>query len=225
MVIEVIRKDETLKFEVEKRSLIVPALSSDVKTTQSGKKVGYLHLTSFSSSLPIQVEKKLGEFEKENINNLIIDLRGNSGGYLQSTTDILEMFLEKNDLMFSLEYKAKTVKYKAETGMNKNFNIVVLINGGSASASEVLASALKDNEKATIIGSKSYGKGKVQMTGELEDGSMYKYTSAKWYRPNGECIDGVGITPDIVVEINENYFENPVIENDNQLMSAISYFN
>lgn len=223
--LEIIRGKETLSFEVEKRELIVPALSSEIKTTQSGKKIGYLYLSAFTSSLALQVEEEIAEFEANGIKNLILDVRGNSGGYLQSATDILELFLEKNDLMFTLEYKNDTVKYKAEIGNNKDFNIVVLINGGSASASEVLASALKDHKKATIIGSTSYGKGKVQMTGELEDGSMYKYTSAKWLRPNGECIDGVGIKPDITVELNENYLENPTSENDNQLMSAISYFN
>ena len=223
--IEVLRDDETLEFEVEKRELIVPALTSEVKTTQSGKKVGYLYLSSFTSSLGIQVKEELKKFDEEKINNLIIDVRYNSGGYLQSTTDILELFLNKNELMFSLEYKKDTIKYKAEIGTDKKYNIVVLINGASASASEVLASSLKDNGKATIIGSTSYGKGKVQMTGELDDGSMYKYTSAKWFRPNGECIDGVGIKPDIAVDLNENYLENPIEENDNQLMSAISYFN
>lgn len=223
--LEIIRGKETLSFEVEKRELIVPALSSEIKTTQSGKKIGYLYLSAFTSSLALQVEEEIAELEANGIKNLILDVRGNSGGYLQSATDILELFLEKNDLMFTLEYKNDTVKYKAEIGNNKDFNIVVLINGGSASASEVLASALKDHKKATIIGSTSYGKGKVQMTGELEDGSMYKYTSAKWLRPNGECIDGVGIKPDITVELNENYLENPTSENDNQLMSAISYFN
>lgn len=225
MIIEVIRGEQTLEFEVERRELIVPAITSDIKTTQSGKKVGYLYLSAFTSSLAIQVEEELSKLEKDGIKNLIIDVRSNSGGYLQSATDVLELFLEKNDLMFTLEYKDKTVEYKTEIGNNKDFNIVVLINKGSASASEVLAAALKDHDKATIIGSTSYGKGKVQMTGELDDGSMYKYTSAKWLRPNGECIDGVGIKPDIVVDLNENYLENPVTENDNQLMSAISYFN
>jgi len=225
MIIEVIRGEKTLEFEVERRELIVPAITSDIKTTQSGKKIGYLYLSAFTSSLAIQVEEELSKLEKDGIKNLIIDVRSNSGGYLQSATDVLELFLEKNDLMFTLEYKDKTVEYKTEIGNNKDFNIVVLINKGSASASEVLAAALKDHDKATIIGSTSYGKGKVQMTGELDDGSMYKYTSAKWLRPNGECIDGVGIKPDIVVDLNENYLENPVTENDNQLMSAISYFN
>lgn len=223
-IIQVLRNEDAMEFEVEKRELIVPALSSDIKLTESGKQVGYLHLSAFSSSLGVQVKEKISEFESKNISNLIIDVRGNSGGYLQSTTDILELFLNKNELMFSLEYKNKTVKYKTEVGTDKSYNIIVLINGGSASASEVLASALKDNEKAVIFGTRSYGKGKVQMTGELDDGSMYKYTSAKWYRPNGDCIDGVGIEPDIKVELSETYLENPTNENDNQLLKAISYF-
>lgn len=224
IILEIIRGDETKEFKVEKRELIVPALTSDVKVTESGKQVGYLYLSAFSSSLGVQVKEKLTEFKENNINNLIIDVRGNSGGYLQSTTDILELFLKKNDIMFSLKYKNKSVKYKVEVGSDDKYNIVVLINGASASASEVLASSLKDNVDAVIVGTTSYGKGKVQMTGELEDGSMYKYTSAKWYRPNGECIDGVGIEPDIKVELNEAYLENPTSDNDNQLLKAVSYF-
>lgn len=220
IIISVLRGEETKEFKVEKRKLIVPALTSDIKMTQSGKKVGYLHLATFSSSLGLQVEKEIAKLENQNISNLIIDVRGNSGGYLKSATDILELFLKKNDLMFSLEYKNKTIEYKCEIGNNKDFNIVVLIDKSTASASEVLASALKDNGKAKIIGTSSYGKGKVQMTGELDDGSMYKYTSAKWLRPNGDCIDEVGIAPDIVVELDEKD-----LEKDTQLISAIDYFN
>ena len=223
--LEIIRGSEELFFEVEKRELIVPALSSDIKITHSGKQVGYLHLSAFTTTLALQVEEEIEEFESKNIKNLIIDVRGNSGGYLKSATDILELFLEKNDKMFTLEYKNNTVLYKSEVGYNKKFNIVVLMDKSSASASEVMAAALSDNDKATLIGVTSYGKGKVQMTGELEDGSMYKYTSARWLRPNGECIDDVGIVPDIEVVLDEAYLENPIEENDNQLMSAINYFN
>ena len=220
IIISVLRGEETKEFKVEKRKLIVPALTSDIKMTQSGKKVGYLHLATFSSSLGLQVEEEIAKLENQNISNLIIDVRGNSGGYLKSATDILELLLKKNDLMFSLEYKNKTIDYKCEIGNNKDFNIVVLIDKSTASASEVLASALKDNGKAIIIGTSSYGKGKVQMTGELDDGSMYKYTSAKWLRPNGDCIDGVGVAPDIIVELDEKD-----LEKDTQLISAIDYFN
>ena len=114
--LEVIRGGKTLTFEVEKRELIVPALSSDVKKTQSGKKVGYLYLSAFTSSLALQVEEELVKFKSEGIKNLILDVRSNSGGYLHSVIDILELFLEKKDLMFTLEYKEKTVNYNVEIG-------------------------------------------------------------------------------------------------------------
>lgn len=126
--------------------------------------------------------------------------------------------------MFSLQYKDDKVDYKDETDESKNYKIAIIVNNGSASASEVLAAALKDHNKAVIIGETTYGKGKVQMTGELEDGSMYKYTSAKWLRPNGNCIDEVGIEPDIKVSFDNNYLNNPIVENDNQLNTAINYF-
>lgn len=222
--LEILRNGEYLNFEIEKKELMIPALTSEIKVSPQGHKIGYLYLSSFTSSLALQVNEEITKFEKANIDNLIIDVRGNSGGYLKAATDILELFLEKNKVMFTLKYKKKEVDYKAETDNSKNFKTVVLINGSSASASEVLASALKDNKKAILIGNKSYGKGKVQMTGELKDGSMYKYTSATWLRPNGECIDGKGIKPDIEVNLDENYLNNPLPENDNQLKEAINYF-
>lgn len=218
------RNNEEKSFELEKKQLLVPAITNDVKETKSGKKIGYMHLSSFTSSLSIQFKQQLAKFENQKIDNLILDLRGNSGGYLKSATDIIEMFLEKDKIMFSLQYKNKKVDYKDETDEAKKMNIVILINKGSASASEVLTSALKDYGKATVVGETSYGKGKVQMTGELEDGSMYKYTSATWLTPKGECIDKKGIVPDYEVLLDDTYLDNPIPENDNQLNKAIELF-
>ena len=110
---------------------------------------------------------------------------------------------------------------KDSTDEHRNYKVYVLINSGSASASEVLASALKYSYGATLIGTTSYGKGKVQRTSKLADGTMYKYTSAKWLTPNGDCIDEKGLTPDIYVELNKEFIDNPTLENDNQLNTAI----
>ena len=123
--------------------------------------------------------------------------------------------------MYSIKSKKSKTKYKDETETKRNYPIVVLVNGNSASASEILAGALKYSYGAKIIGTKTFGKGKVQNTGALEDGTMIKYTSAKWYMPNGKCIDEIGITPDINIELSEEYKNNPVEENDNQLNEAI----
>jgi len=219
-IIEEKRKEEILKFEVERKKLIVPALTSSIKEV-NGKKIGYLYLETFSNTLDTQVEATLLSMEKEGIDSLIIDLRNNTGGYLTSCTNIIELFLEKDKLMYSIKSKNDSEDYKDSTEIKRDYPIVVIINASTASASEVLASSLKYSYGATIIGNKSFGKGKVQTTETLEDGTMIKYTSARWFMPNGECIDEIGMTPDIEVALNEAYLENPIEENDNQLNEAI----
>lgn len=214
------RNDKELGFEVERKSLIVPAITSSIKEV-NGKKIGYINLETFSNTVDTQVEATLISMEKDGIDSLIIDVRGNTGGYLTSCTNIIELFLEKDKLMYTIKGKKTSDDYKDSTETKRDYPIVVLINGGSASASEILASSLKYSYGATIVGTKSFGKGKVQTTGTLEDGTMIKYTSARWFMPNGECIDEKGLEPDVKVELNETFIENPTEENDNQLNEAI----
>lgn len=214
------RNEENLTFVVERKTLIVPAISSSIKEV-NGKKIGYIYLETFSNTIDTQVESTLLSMESEGIDSLIIDVRYNTGGYLTSCTNIIELFLEKDKLMYTIKSKKDSVDYKDTTDTKRKYPIVVLINGSSASASEILASSLKYSYGATVVGTKSYGKGKVQTTGTLEDGTMIKYTTARWFMPNGECIDEIGLEPDIKVELSETYTNNPVEENDNQLNEAI----
>ena len=214
------RNGSELSFDMEIKTLIVPALSSSIKEVD-GKRIGYLYLEAFSSTLNTQVESTLLSMEKEGIDSLIIDVRYNTGGYLTSCTKIVELFLEKDKLMYSIKSKKTSEDYKDSTETKRDYPIVVLINGSSASASEILASALKYSYGATVVGTKSYGKGKVQTTGELDDGTMIKYTSARWFAANGDCIDEIGLVPDIEIELSEDFINNPVEENDNQLNEAI----
>ena len=214
------RNGEPLNFEVEKKMLIVPAMSSSIKEV-NGKKIGYIYLETFSSTIDTQVETTLLSMEKEGIDSLIIDVRENTGGYLTSCTNIIELFLEKGKLMYTIKGKKTSEDYKDKTETKRDYPIVVLINGGSASASEIVAASLKYSYGATIVGTTSFGKGKVQTTGTLDDGTMIKYTTARWFMPNGKCIDEVGIKPDVEIELDENYTKNPIEENDNQLNEAI----
>lgn len=214
------RNEENLTFVVERKTLIVPAIGSSIKEV-NGKKIGYIYLETFSSTIDTQVESTLLSMESEGIDSLIIDVRYNTGGYLTSCTNIIELFLEKDKLMYTIKSKKDSVDYKDTTDTKREYPIVVLINGSSASASEILASSLKYSYGATVVGTKSYGKGKVQTTGTLEDGTMIKYTTARWFMPNGECIDEIGLEPDIKVDLSETYTNNPVEENDNQLNEAI----
>lgn len=219
-VIVVNRDGNEISFDVDTKTLIVPALTSSIKEI-NGKKIGYIYLETFSSTLDTQVESILLSMEKENIDSLIIDVRGNTGGYLNSCTKIIELFLEKNKVMYSIKSKKEETKYKDTTDTKRTYPVVVLVNGTSASASEILAGALKYSYGAKIVGTKTYGKGKVQTTGKLDDGTMIKYTSARWLMPNGECIDKNGIEPDINIELSDDYKNNPVEENDNQLNEAL----
>ena len=219
-IIVVNRNGESLSFEVERKNLIVPAISSSIKEV-NGKKIGYIYLETFSSTLDTQVESTLISMENEGIDSLIIDVRYNTGGYLTSCTNIIELFLEKDKLMYTIKSKKDSIDFKDTTDTKREYPIVVLINGSSASASEILASSLKYSYGATIVGTKSYGKGKVQTTGTLEDGTMIKYTSARWFMPNGKCIDEIGIEPDINIELSEEYKNEPIEEKDNQLNEAL----
>lgn len=193
--ITVLRNDVKMDFEVVIKKLYIPTV--DAKVLED--KIGYLKLSTFSGTLKEQVDDYLKDLEKENIESLIIDLRDNTGGYLKSARDVASIFLEKGKLIYSLQEKNETIEFKDETDEKRNYKIVVLMNEASASASEVLIAALKESYGAVLVGTKTYGKGRVQQTHTLEDGSMVKYTTAKWLTPNNECIDKKGIMPDHLI--------------------------
>ena len=199
----------------------IPYVTSKV-LEKNNQKVGYIGISLFSSTSYKQFKEKLEELEKEKINSLIIDVRDNSGGYLTSVTDICNMFLEKGKIIYQLEDSSGTVKKKDTTKEKRTYEVTVLINGGSASASEILASAIKESYGGLVVGTNSYGKGTVQQTKKLLDGSMIKYTTQKWLTPEGNFINEVGVTPTNEVKLNEEYYSNPSDDNDNQLQEALN---
>ncbi len=218
--IEVNRNSKILSFDLEKKSLYVPSISSEVKE-YNNQKVGYIKINKFSDTTYEQFKKELTTLESKEINSLIIDVRNNTGGYLSDATNIAKLFLQKGKIIYSLQNKLTKEDTVDDTDENRNYKVYVLINNGSASASEVLAAALKYSYGSTLIGVKSYGKGKVQKTSTLSDGTMFKYTSAKWLTPKGNCIDEIGLTPDIEVNLSEEYMNDRVPEKDNQLQTAL----
>ena len=202
-------KENTVKVKRGKEELTFSVKMDDVyltSTTHSiienkNKRIGYIALSSFTANSAADFQESLIELEKEKkIDSLIIDLRSNTGGYLNSASNIANIFLEKGKVIYSLDNKDGKVTYKDETNQSMSIKVVVLVNQNSASASEVLAAALKDSYGATIVGMTTFGKGTVQTTMKHGD-TMIKYTSAKWLRPNGECVDGIGIKPDYEVEV------------------------
>lgn len=220
IVLTVKRNNEEKDISINLSKVEIPHVSGKV-IEQDSKKIGYIKISLFASNSYKQFKNKLDELEKSNIDDLIIDVRDNSGGYLSSVTDICNLFLDKGKVIYQLEDSKGKVKKKDTTKEKRKYDIVVLINGGSASASEILASAIKESYGGDIVGTNSYGKGTVQQTKKLLDGSMIKYTTQKWLTPDGNSINEVGVTPTKVVELNEEYFNNPTTENDNQLQEAI----
>ena len=208
--ITVKRNEQEFTFELEKKELNIPAVESEI-IDNNGKKTGYIYISTFSNTVYSQFKEHVNSLEAQGIDNLIIDVRNNTGGYLKAATDIASMFLEKGKIIYSLENKKTKDVYKDETKDSKNYSVVVLINESSASASEILAAALKESYNAQLVGKKSYGKGKVQQTADL-NGGMYKYTSAKWLTPNGICIDKKGLTPDFEVDLQISADGNEVVD-------------
>ena len=187
----------------------------------NGKKIGYIEMNVFASNTYAQFEKKLLELEKDGIDSLIIDVRDNSGGYLSSVTNIASLFLEKNKIIYQLDTKGKVEKIYSNTSTKREYDVAVLINHNSASASEILAAAIQESYDGIVVGVNSFGKGTVQKAYQLDSGATVKYTIQKWLTPDGNWINEVGVTPDIEVELDGNYFKNPTDENDTQLQKAL----
>lgn len=212
------RNGEELTFNVKIGTIEEPAIVYGMQENN----IGYIQISKFSRPLTSQMENALKELEANGMEKLIIDLRNNTGGYLDSAETTASLFLKKGKLIYSLEDKNSKEDYYDQTETSRDYPIVVLINNNSASSAEILAAALKDSYGAVLVGQTSYGKGKVQQTYDMKDGSMAKFTSARWLRPTGDCIDKKGIKPDFEVaqttQTNENGEEIII---DTQLVKAL----
>lgn len=204
------------------KTLTLKVSTVRIKTVIKNKydKTGYLRIETFSNTTYKQFKENLETLEKDGIENLIVDVRNNGGGFLNSAVEIAELFVEKGKPIYGLQTKDKKEMYKDTTKEKRDYKVMVLINGGSASASEVLAAALKESYGATLLGTKSYGKGTVQDTSELESGGMIKYTTAYWLTPKGVTINEKGLTPDI--EVTGSFKDGMTLENDVELQTAIN---
>ena len=169
--------------------------------SKEDNEIGIITIDTFSATIPDQVRDAVNGFS-DKVTSVIIDLRDNTGGYLSSAYNTADLFIEKGKVVYQLKDKNNNIsKYEAKTGVLRRFDkIVVLINENSASASEILAIALKESSNAIIVGETSYGKGTVQETEQLSSGSMVKYTSSYWLSPNGNSINKLGIKPDVEVK-------------------------
>lgn len=189
-----------------RKKVLINSVSSSVYNN-----VGYIKIETFSNTTLDQVTKAINSFD-DKVKSLVIDVRDNTGGYLNAAYSTADLFIEKGKNIYQLKDRnGKISSFKAESGVLRKFNkIAVLINEGSASASEVLALALKESAGAKIVGTKSFGKGTVQDTDTLSSGAMIKYTTSYWLSPNGNSINEVGITPDVEVKDSTKQVEEAV---------------
>ena len=172
-----------------------------VNTTMLEDDIGYLGITEFDTVTPEQFKKGMEELRSQGMKALILDLRSNPGGSLSAVCDIAEELLPEGIIVYTVDRDGNREDYTCDGSNEIDIPMVVLVNGYSASASEILSGALKDYEKATIVGETTYGKGVVQRIFPLGDGTAVKLTISNYYTPDGNNINGVGIEPDVIVEL------------------------
>ena len=221
----------TIRRKGEKKALIFEITREiiEVKSVKSkiiDDNVGYIRLTAFNENSSKQIKKKIKKLKKNKINKYVLDLRNNPGGLLSQAVKISDFFLDNGEIVSTKSRKSsENRKYFAKKGdIINGETLVVLINYGSASASEIVAGALKDHKRAILIGKNSYGKGSVQSIIPLKNKGAIRLTISKYYLPSGKSISGTGITPDIEVEESSDEFRIGT-ETDNQLDFAITLLN
>ncbi len=212
---------KVVEIDVERSAVEVPTVNS--KLLGEKENIGYIQITEFDDITPDQFTENMAELRESNIEGLIIDLRSNPGGSLSAVCDIARQLLPKGVIVYTLDRDGNREEYRCDGKHQIDIPVVVLVNQYSASASEILAGALKDYEIATLVGTTTFGKGIVQRIFDLNDGTAIKLTVSSYYTPNGINIHGIGIEPDVEIEYDaEAYAED---KTDNQLDKAVEVMN
>lgn len=207
---------QELDFEITREQITIPSVEHEVLDGN----IGYIKISRFSEDTKLLAQQAAQDFKNKNVKGIILDLRNDPGGLLDSSVDVSSLWLDKGKVILEEKRGDQVIKtYKSSGGNILNgIPTVVLINEGSASASEITAGALKDNGAAQLVGEKSYGKGSVQQVTPLDSGGVLKVTIARWYTPNGKNINEEGIEPDKKVEISEQDIKD---KKDPQKQAAI----
>ncbi len=218
VTITMLRGEETIDFTMKRQMIEVPTIEHELLAEQ----VGYIMISEFDGVTDEQFIKALEDLQSQGMKSLVIDLRNNGGGSVESVCHIADKLLPEGPIVYT-EYKGEEREARNSDSECIEIPMAVLINGASASASEILSGALQDYEAAVIVGTQSYGKGIVQSIIDLQDGTALKLTTAKYYTPNGNDIHGVGITPDVEIDLPEELKTEVMLsfEEDVQLQKAI----
>lgn len=213
------RDEKEKEYTLERQEIKTPTVEYEMLE----EKVGYIKITEFDEITVEQFDEALSRLTNRGMKKLVLDLRDNPGGLLSSVTDIADMILPTGMIVYTEDKNGERMEYKAKTEASVEQDIAVLINGNSASASEILAGAIQDYKAGTIVGTTSYGKGIVQNIFQLGDGSAVKLTIANYYTPKGRNIHKKGIEPDVEVDLKESLKDETEIkkEDDNQLKKAL----
>lgn len=216
-----LRGEKKVEVTVTRDEIVEDTVSSRMLDNQ----IGYIQVTAFEQVTAEQFRNAIDKLEKQGEKGLIIDLRNNGGGLLDTAVDMLDRMLPEGVVVYSKDKNGKKQEYKAEDPDKFDKPLVILVNENSASASEVFSGAIQDENVGKLAGTKTFGKGIVQGIFSLDDGSAVKMTTAKYYTPKGRNIHGKGLTPDIEVELSDEKEKLPVSgkEVDNQLKAAYDY--
>ena len=200
------RGDETMDIEVERAEIELPSVSW--RPAADAPDVGYIHIERFSGLTDKEFSQALNELTQQDANSAyIIDLRGNPGGLVDAAVDVAGHFLDDGVVLIEKHADGSQKTYKAQAGVDVPIEtpVILLVDGNTASAAEILAGALRDRKRAKLVGEKTYGKGSIQRIHRLSDGSALHVTFAKWFTPNDRAIDGQGLEPDVAVQSSPDY--------------------
>ncbi|MDD2958999.1 MAG: S41 family peptidase [Lachnospiraceae bacterium] len=192
----ILRDGQEMVFDIPITDIEIPTVSGEMLDDQTG----YLKITEFDSITVSQFEETLSGLEEQGMEKLIVDVRDNPGGVLDAVCDILDDLLPEGMIVYTQDKNGEREEHTSDADRSFSGPLAVLVNGNSASAAEIFAGAIQDHETGTVIGTQTYGKGVVQRTYLLEDGSALKLTTEKYFTPKGRDINGEGITPDIIIE-------------------------
>jgi carboxyl-terminal processing protease len=209
----VLRGTQQLEFNLKRAKIEIHPVRASVQQSPTGK-VGYIRLVQFSANAAPEMREAIQKLERENVTGYILDLRSNPGGLLYASVDIARMWIPQGGIVSTVDRQGVSDKEEANGRALTNKPMVVLVDGGSASASEILSGAIQDNKRGTIVGTKTFGKGLVQSVRSLGDGSGMAVTIAKYLTPKGRDINKHGIDPDVVVELSEQQRQALVRDRD-----------
>ncbi len=196
------RGQQAQTFKLTRANIAIHPVTYNTQTTSTGK-IGYIRLPEFTQTAAAEMHQAIQALEKQQVQGYVLDLRADPGGLLDASLQIASMWLKQGAIVSLVNRDQVKNSYNATGHPLTNKPLVILVNQGSASASEILAGALQDDNRAKLVGTRTFGKGLVQAVQPLEDGSALKVTIAKYYTPKGRDINHVGITPDIKVELTE----------------------